>query len=108
MASQKIDQFEEMETPKIVNESPENQFEYVDEKSIDEDLLCAVCLKPMVTPTTTNCGHPFCKSCLSALKICPMCREPLLPDKFVEERGVTLKLLEKYSIHFCRLLLHLP
>ncbi len=45
---------------------------------------CALCLKLYVRPTTTPCGHTFCRACLrDALAHraqCALCRAPLLAD----------------------------
>jgi Lon protease-like protein len=45
---------------------------------------CALCLKLLLRPTTTTCGHSFCRGCLrDALKHraqCALCRAPLLSD----------------------------
>ncbi|TNV84992.1 hypothetical protein FGO68_gene7202 [Halteria grandinella] len=32
--------------------------------SIEDQLLCSVCLELFYQPVTTNCGHTFCKQCL--------------------------------------------
>eukprot|EP00240_Pyramimonas_obovata_P010519 CAMPEP_0118939446 /NCGR_PEP_ID=MMETSP1169-20130426/28919_1 /TAXON_ID=36882 /ORGANISM="Pyramimonas obovata, Strain CCMP722" /LENGTH=134 /DNA_ID=CAMNT_0006883717 /DNA_START=341 /DNA_END=741 /DNA_ORIENTATION=- len=46
-----------------------------------EELACAVCLEVCERPTTTPCGHSFCRPCLvSALashRRCPKCRAPV-------------------------------
>ncbi len=45
---------------------------------------CALCLKLLLRPTTTTCGHSFCRGCLrDALAHraqCALCRAPLLSD----------------------------
>ncbi|KNC54784.1 uncharacterized protein AMSG_01636 [Thecamonas trahens ATCC 50062] len=44
-------------------------------------LQCAVCLDAITTPTSTTCGHVFCKLCIrkaiSRTRRCPMCRKSL-------------------------------
>ena len=54
-------------------------FEYIDE-SIDEDLLCCICLEPFengVSHSLELCRNCFCKNCLSKVSRCPLCRETL-------------------------------
>lgn len=49
------------------------------ETEIDEEFMCAICWQLMYQPVTTQCGHTFCRSCLSdALKMkreCIICRK---------------------------------
>ncbi|PIA51397.1 hypothetical protein AQUCO_01100314v1 [Aquilegia coerulea] len=45
-----------------------------------EELSCAICLDICFEPSTTSCGHSFCKKCLKAAadkcgKKCPKCRQ---------------------------------
>ncbi|KAK2413758.1 zinc finger (C3HC4-type RING finger) family protein [Trifolium repens] len=49
---------------------------------LKEELLCAICLDICFKPSTTRCGHSFCRRCLlSAMKACgkkcPKCTQPL-------------------------------
>ncbi|CAF0834909.1 unnamed protein product [Didymodactylos carnosus] len=53
-------------------------------KIFDELCQCPICLKLLVEPITTICGHNYCLSCLKHLlassnleKTCPLCRENL-------------------------------
>eukprot|EP00924_Labyrinthula_sp_SR-Ha-C_P001416 snap_masked-scaffold_44-processed-gene-1.40-mRNA-1 protein AED:1.00 eAED:1.00 QI:0/-1/0/0/-1/1/1/0/74 len=49
-----------------------------------ENCLCSLCLKLLCKPTTTSCGHSFCKPCLTASlrhkPKCPVCRSVLFSD----------------------------
>ncbi|KAI9276099.1 hypothetical protein BY458DRAFT_532884 [Sporodiniella umbellata] len=49
--------------------------------AIDQALECAICCTRFTTPTTTPCGHTFCKNCLvrslDHQNYCPFCRDPL-------------------------------
>ncbi|XP_030544783.2 glycosyltransferase family 92 protein RCOM_0530710 [Rhodamnia argentea] len=45
-----------------------------------EELSCAICLEVCFEPSTTSCGHSFCKKCLQSAadkcgKRCPKCRQ---------------------------------
>lgn len=46
-----------------------------------KELDCLVCYNLMLDPTTTSCGHTFCRRCLSRVmdhsNICPFCRRNL-------------------------------
>ncbi|KAL5118032.1 hypothetical protein ACEQ8H_004018 [Pleosporales sp. CAS-2024a] len=46
-----------------------------------KELDCLVCYNLMLDPTTTSCGHTFCRRCLSRVmdhsSICPFCRRGL-------------------------------
>lgn len=46
-----------------------------------KELDCLVCYNIMLEPTTTPCGHTFCRRCLTRVmdhsSICPICRQEL-------------------------------
>lgn len=46
-----------------------------------KELDCLVCYTLMMDPTTTSCGHTFCRRCLARVmdhsSICPVCRRDL-------------------------------
>ncbi|KAF1974695.1 hypothetical protein BU23DRAFT_89154 [Bimuria novae-zelandiae CBS 107.79] len=48
---------------------------------VQKELDCLVCYNMMLDPTTTSCGHTFCRRCLVRVmdhsSICPMCRKGL-------------------------------
>eukprot|EP00249_Psilotum_nudum_P036677 c8343_g2_i1 orf=120-1232(+) len=51
-------------------------------EKLREELSCAVCLDICFEPSTTSCGHSFCRSCLQSVlqkcgPRCPKCRQPL-------------------------------
>ncbi|XP_052568167.1 E3 ubiquitin-protein ligase TRIM21 isoform X2 [Peromyscus californicus insignis] len=48
-----------------------------------DDVTCCVCLDPMVEPMSIECGHSFCKGCISEVGkdgggSCPQCRQHFL------------------------------
>ena len=48
---------------------------------VHRDLECQVCYNLMLDPTTTPCGHTFCRRCLTRIldhsRSCPVCRNGL-------------------------------
>ena len=50
-------------------------------QTVDEDLVCHICLQPLVNPIDTKCGHTYCSKCLKNYlklqKMCPVDRQPL-------------------------------
>ena len=62
-----------------VVETSMSAYEYVDEASIDSDLLCSICREPCQDPQCTSCEHLFCLRCITrwqtgTLTSCPNCR----------------------------------
>ncbi|XP_068001860.1 M-phase inducer phosphatase 1-like isoform X2 [Melanerpes formicivorus] len=54
---------------------------------------CSVCLELFSEPVLTECGHSFCRRCLSALlrgpgAACPQCRAPLGPGSLRHNRAL--------------------
>ncbi|KFG61816.1 FHA domain-containing protein [Toxoplasma gondii RUB] len=49
--------------------------------SLRKELTCSICLELLQLPVTINCGHTFCRYCISHNKMsrrsCPLCRQPL-------------------------------
>ncbi|XP_028662985.1 E3 ubiquitin-protein ligase TRIM50-like isoform X1 [Erpetoichthys calabaricus] len=50
-------------------------------ESLEDQLLCPICLEVFVEPLMLKCGHSYCKSCISSLAVdpfsqfpCPVCR----------------------------------
>lgn len=57
-----------------------------------KELDCLVCYNLMLEPTTTSCGHTFCRRCLSRVmdhsNICPFCRRKLhVPASLEHQSG---------------------
>ncbi|KAF2813693.1 uncharacterized protein BDZ99DRAFT_506630 [Mytilinidion resinicola] len=55
-----------------------------------KELDCHVCYNLMLEPTTTPCGHTFCRKCLARVldhaNLCPVCRRSLsLPPSLVSQ-----------------------
>lgn len=58
-----------------------DDYEYVDENSIPEDLCCPICMRPFIDPICLQeCGHTYCQQCIrvhiARIPRCPMCQLP--------------------------------
>ena len=55
----------------------------MEDDNISDEYKCQICLDLLVEPTTTVCGHSFCKPCLiqflesNSEQKCPLCRSPI-------------------------------
>nr|KAF6343806.1 tripartite motif containing 21 [Pipistrellus kuhlii] len=52
-----------------------------------EEVTCPICLDPTVEPVSIECGHSFCRECISQVAkggggACPVCRKPFLLRNF--------------------------
>uniref|UniRef100_H3DRA3 Ligand of numb-protein X 2b n=1 Tax=Tetraodon nigroviridis TaxID=99883 RepID=H3DRA3_TETNG len=54
-------------------------YEYLDD--VDDELVCHICLQPLIRPMDTPCGHTYCSYCLSNFlkeqDFCPVDRQRL-------------------------------
>ncbi|KAJ7313855.1 hypothetical protein JRQ81_005611 [Phrynocephalus forsythii] len=58
-------------------------------QTLQEDITCSICLEPFDDPVSIDCGHNFCRECLSAHwsgyshngYCCPECRHPCSPER---------------------------
>jgi hypothetical protein len=68
-----------------------------------QDFNCPVCLKLLYEPSTTACGHSYCRACLQHVHLaatqsmtlpqCPLCRSPLGIAAGVEAADVAVSVL---------------
>ncbi|XP_078073445.1 zinc-binding protein A33-like [Mustelus asterias] len=69
-------------------------------KSISEDAICPSCLDFFNDPVTLECGHSFCRSCITQcwekkdVFACPQCREEF-PERNLRVNGALANLSEK-------------
>ncbi|CAF3452612.1 unnamed protein product [Rotaria sp. Silwood1] len=54
-------------------------YEYINEESINCELICNICYKPFAEPISTPCNHKFCHHCIKQWidmkkTSCPICR----------------------------------
>uniref|UniRef100_A0A8C3FQ92 RING-type E3 ubiquitin transferase n=1 Tax=Chrysemys picta bellii TaxID=8478 RepID=A0A8C3FQ92_CHRPI len=62
-----------------------------------EEATCSICLEYLTEPVTIDCGHNFCRACITqysehresesgTMILCPQCREPLQKGKLRSNR----------------------
>jgi hypothetical protein len=73
-----LDKYKERTTNKTMN----NAYEYMDEVSVDSDLICNICHSPFKDPHCTPCSETFCRECITNWiqtqnASCPHCRQAL-------------------------------
>ena len=62
-------------------------YEYINDNSIHEDLICPICYDPFERPLCANqCGHTFCRKCITnairKTSKCPLCSQVLTLNDF--------------------------
>ncbi|KAM9774519.1 ligand of Numb protein X 2a isoform 1-T1 [Syngnathus typhle] len=69
---------------------------------VDDDLVCHICLQPLVRPLDTPCGHTFCARCLRSFlqerDFCPLDRTRLQLAACRRSSILVHKLLDKLSV----------
>uniref|UniRef100_A0A3Q3RCI9 Ligand of numb-protein X 2a n=1 Tax=Monopterus albus TaxID=43700 RepID=A0A3Q3RCI9_MONAL len=69
---------------------------------VDDDLVCHICLQPLVQPLDTPCGHTFCAHCLRSFlqdrDFCPLDRTRLQLQACRRSSILVHKLLDKLSV----------
>ncbi|KAL4000209.1 protein HEXIM1/2 [Sarotherodon galilaeus] len=80
----------------------EENHEYLYKDEVDDDLVCHICLQPLIKPLDTPCGHTYCQECLTSFLLesdfCPVCREPLMLQTCRKPSLLVHKLLEKLTV----------
>ncbi|XP_067891422.1 E3 ubiquitin-protein ligase LNX [Heterodontus francisci] len=83
---------------------PQENHSYNYQEEIDDDLICHICLQPLVQPMDTPCGHTYCTLCLTnfllAQDFCPIDRKPLCLKVCKKSSFLVHKLLDKVLV-FC-------
>ncbi|XP_061821950.1 ligand of Numb protein X 2a isoform X1 [Nerophis lumbriciformis] len=69
---------------------------------VDDDLVCHICLQPLVRPLDTPCGHTFCARCLRSFlqerDFCPLDRTRLQLAACRRSSILVHKLLDKLPV----------
>uniref|UniRef100_A0A8C2K0I1 Ligand of numb-protein X 2b n=1 Tax=Cyprinus carpio TaxID=7962 RepID=A0A8C2K0I1_CYPCA len=75
-------------------------FEYQDE--VDDELVCHICLQPLLQPMDTPCGHTYCFQCLSTFlhdqDFCPVDRQRLQLQNCRASSLLVRNLLDKLAV----------
>ncbi|KAK2907580.1 E3 ubiquitin-protein ligase LNX isoform X2 [Channa argus] len=80
----------------------EENHEYLYKDEVDDDLICHICLQPLIRPLDTPCGHTYCQECLTSFLLesdfCPVCRAPLMLQSCRKPSLLVHKLLDKLTV----------
>uniref|UniRef100_A0A3Q4N9D0 Ligand of numb-protein X 2b n=1 Tax=Neolamprologus brichardi TaxID=32507 RepID=A0A3Q4N9D0_NEOBR len=75
-------------------------YEYQDE--VDDELVCHICLQPLLKPMDTPCGHTYCFHCLSNFlkeqDFCPVDRQRLQLHQCRPSSLLVRNLLDKLTV----------
>ncbi|XP_061086317.1 E3 ubiquitin-protein ligase LNX isoform X1 [Conger conger] len=81
---------------------PEENHEYLYLEEVDDDLVCHICLQPLILPIDTPCGHTYCTECLTSFLLekdfCPVDRCLLQLQTCKKSSILVHKLLDKLEI----------
>ncbi|KAL4660161.1 ligand of Numb protein X 2 isoform X1 [Arapaima gigas] len=70
---------------------------------VDDDLVCHICLQPLVQPLDTPCGHTFCSCCLRSFlqekDFCPLDRTGLQEALCRKSSILVHNLLDKLAVN---------
>lgn len=78
-------------------ESVMNIYDTSTSKTNHGEFLCSICESVLRQPTTTPCGHTFCKRCLSkdSTRTCKKCGQTLTSNSSLETNVLIQSLVEK-------------
>ncbi|KAK6313966.1 hypothetical protein J4Q44_G00154250 [Coregonus suidteri] len=80
----------------------EENHEYLYRDEVDDDLICHICLQPLIRPLDTPCGHTYCQECLTSFLLesdfCPVDRTPLMLQNCRKSSLLVHKLLDKLAV----------
>ncbi|KAM4621605.1 ligand of Numb protein X 2b isoform 1-T2 [Polymixia lowei] len=75
-------------------------YEYQDD--VDDELVCHICLQPLLRPMDTPCGHTYCFHCLSSFlkeqDFCPVDRQRLQLHQCRPSSLLVRNLLDKLTV----------
>ncbi|XP_060546804.1 E3 ubiquitin-protein ligase LNX isoform X2 [Pantherophis guttatus] len=82
---------------------PEENHIYTYTEDVDDDLICHICLQPLLQPLDTPCGHTYCTVCLTDFLVekdfCPMDRKALALQRCRKSSILVNKLLDKLMVN---------
>ncbi len=79
-------------------------YEYMDEASIDTDLICSICQSPFKDPCCTPCCRAlFCRECITQWIVtnsayCPLCRTSLSTNVLTEPIRMVQNMLDRLPV----------
>ena len=78
-------------------------YDYMDETSIDTDLICHICHLPYDNPRSTLCDHVFCLECISQWintnnASCPFCRQTIQANLLTQVPRPLRNMLDKLPV----------
>lgn len=77
-----------------------HEYNYKDQ--VDDDLVCHICLQPLISPLDTPCGHTYCQECLTNFLVesdfCPVDRVTILLQNCRKSSVLVHKLLDKLTV----------
>src|SRR4051812_35796708 len=84
-------------------------YEYINETSINSELICIICHAPFNDPLCTPCDHTFCRQCITEWINkgniqCPICRRQLTSiESLTQATRVVRNMLDCLSVKcgFC-------
>lgn len=84
----------------------ENTYEYMHDTSIDDHLVCEICLNPFNDPKSTPCSHVFCERCvmrwLETTPSCPTCRNLLNSKQLKPTERLVTRMLDQLKVKCTR------
>ncbi|XP_032854877.2 E3 ubiquitin-protein ligase LNX isoform X2 [Tyto alba] len=104
--SQKDEEMEDSSPPLCVTcgqaHLPEENHLYSYTEEVDDDLICHICLQPLLQPLDTLCGHTFCTACLTNFLVekdfCPMDRKLVILQTCRKSSILVNNLLDKLMV----------
>jgi len=78
-------------------------YEYIDEASIDPELICSICQSPFIDPRHAPCGDTFCRECITNWihtqnASCPLCRKPLSVNLLIQASRMVRNMLDRLPV----------
>ncbi|NWW98041.1 LNX1 ligase, partial [Caloenas nicobarica] len=81
---------------------PEENHLYNYTEEVDDDLICHICLQPLLQPLDTLCGHTYCMVCLTNFLVekdfCPMDRKLVVLQACRKSSILVKNLLDKLMV----------
>lgn len=79
------------------------EFEYMNESTIDSELICLICSDPFDDPCCTPCNETFCRKCITQWLqkgnlSCPLCRATLSLEDLTEPVRIIRNMLAQLPV----------